>query len=285
MFSRNALKELTIALELTKKLEDALIKDGAKGNSLSDKIKSYQEYDEAEYIEEFKDVYLLDGEECDEETTRNLEYEFRNYKRSLLGGLYNDLRWVAHERNQLMHHVDYQINDFGKFQSTIKKAIFYFKHQKVPLSFVEILLSLIVGFVFLLMLYWLWHFVEYPVSHYFSNLMIDLKNADWFGVLIKLFFAFVVLGLIIQLIRTSIILITIVWHIVIFIIIVIVLLLAFVFRYWWFTLLLFLSYLLWDKDMNFMINIYKNLVENWNFKIVTINDIKELYKCIMLHYQ
>jgi len=115
--------------------------------------------------------------------------------------------------------------------------------------------------------------------------MIDLKSADWFGVLIKLFFAFVVLGLIIQLVRISLILITIVWYIVIFIITVIVLLLAFVFRYWWFTLFLFLSYLLWDKDMNFMINIYQNFVENWNFKIVTINDIKELYKCIISHYQ
>jgi len=126
MFFKNKLKDLIIALELTKELEDALIEDGAKGKSLSDKIKSYQKYDEAAYLKAFKNK---------SDNERELQYHFREYKRSLLGGLYNDLRWVAHERNQLMHNADYIITDFKKFQAVSKEGIAFLKGIEAKKNF------------------------------------------------------------------------------------------------------------------------------------------------------
>ena len=123
MFFRDELKETMQALKLTKELEVALKKDGARGNSLSDLVKSYERRDIDDFYE---------------------DYEYRAYKRELLGGRYNPLRWVAHERNQLMHQSGYLIENFLKFKYTIKDAIKYLrKKKKGGLSVESFLLKLI----------------------------------------------------------------------------------------------------------------------------------------------
>lgn len=123
MFFRDELKETMQALKLTKELEEALKKDGARGNSLSDLVKSY----ERKSIDDFYE-----------------DYEYRAYKRELLGGRYNPLRWVAHERNQLMHQSGYLIENFLKFKYTIQDAIKYLrKKKKNGLSVESFLLKLI----------------------------------------------------------------------------------------------------------------------------------------------
>lgn len=110
MFFRDGKKELLESLYYTHKLEKELQRDGARGTSLSDKIKSYQ---------------TLQEEDFDE------GYEFRAYKRSLLDGRYNALRWVAHERNQMMHQKGYLIPMYAKFKLTIKDGIKYLKNNKL----------------------------------------------------------------------------------------------------------------------------------------------------------
>jgi len=121
MLFRDELKETMQALRLTQELENALKADGASGNSLSDMIKSYE---------------ILDSDDFDE------AYEYRAYKRSLLHGRYNRLRWVAHERNQVMHQSRYLINNFTKFKYTLKDAIKYIKKGgESSLTFESLLLS------------------------------------------------------------------------------------------------------------------------------------------------
>ncbi len=143
------IKMVAQALELTQKLEKALEYDGATGMSLSDKIKSYQKYEEEEFCKRYLQGYEeLDEEEGyidgiyidyleyyydDNEKLQNeLSYKFREYKRDLIGGLYNDLRWVAHERNQLMHIPNYTIENYPKFVNVIQRALGYFQGSKKP---------------------------------------------------------------------------------------------------------------------------------------------------------
>jgi hypothetical protein len=111
MIFRNELKELMTSLYLTKEIENELKKAGAQGNSLSDKVKSFQTQSEEEF-EEYED----NG------------YSFRQYKKALLGGHYNQLRWVAHERNQLMHQSSYYIFEFAKFKRSASSALSYIKN-------------------------------------------------------------------------------------------------------------------------------------------------------------
>ena len=108
MFFRDELKETMETLYLTKQLEDVLKQNGARGTSLSDKIKSYQKKEEYDFDE---------------------SWEFRAYKRGLLDGRYNPLRWVAHERNQVMHQKNYLISEYAKFKYTIKDSIKYFQSR------------------------------------------------------------------------------------------------------------------------------------------------------------
>lgn len=123
MLFRDELKETMEALSLMQQLENALKADGARGNSLSDMIKSYETYDSDDFDE---------------------PYEYRAYKRSLLHGRYNPLRWVAHERNQVMHQSGYLINNFTKFKYTLKDAIKYIKKgRKNRFTFESTLLSLL----------------------------------------------------------------------------------------------------------------------------------------------
>lgn len=109
MFFRDELKETMVALKLTQELEIALKQEGARGNSLSDMIKSYEHYNQGDF---------------------NEPHEYRAYKRSLLHGRYNPLRWIAHERNQVMHQSRYLISNYTKFKYTIKDAIKYIKNGR-----------------------------------------------------------------------------------------------------------------------------------------------------------
>ncbi|MDY0123766.1 hypothetical protein [Sulfurimonas sp.] len=113
MLFRDELKETMEVLKLTKELEDELKRVGARGASLSDKIKSFEVYSQEDFDE---------------------DYEYREYKRGLLGGRYNRLRWVAHERNQAMHQNKYLINQYLKFKYTIKDAIKYLNGKNITLE-------------------------------------------------------------------------------------------------------------------------------------------------------
>lgn len=109
MLFRNKHKELMTTLFLTKELEDSLDKYGARGVSLSDKIKSFDKYAN-------KDFY----DDTDEDS---VAYAYREYKRNLIGGYYNSLRWVAHERNQIMHQDNYYITNYFKFKFILIDSI------------------------------------------------------------------------------------------------------------------------------------------------------------------
>ena len=147
MLFRNEFHELLIVLKLTKNLEETLKKDNAEGVSLSDKIKSYDKM---------------------AKTNSSMEntYEYRKYKRELLGGYYNTLRWIAHERNQMMHQKNYFIFDFLKFTLSIKNAEYYIKNKKKKL--------LVVLFDILVLLFFLsvCAVIAYNVFKYYD---IDLK--------------------------------------------------------------------------------------------------------------
>ncbi len=122
MLFRDGKKELLESLYYTHQLEKELQRDGARGVSLSDKIKSYQTLQEGDFDE---------------------GYEFRAYKRSLLDGRYNALRWVAHERNQMMHQKGYLIPKYAKFKLTIKDGIKYLKNNKLGGGWEGVVLALL----------------------------------------------------------------------------------------------------------------------------------------------
>ena len=122
MLFRDERKELVESLRYTHELEKALHRDGARGVSLSDKIKWYQKFDESDFDE---------------------GYKFRAYKRSLLDGRYNPLRWVAHERNQMMHRKQYLIPMYLKFKLTIREGIKYLSNGHTGGSWESWLLMLV----------------------------------------------------------------------------------------------------------------------------------------------
>jgi len=143
----NALMEI---LFLTKKLEDILDKEGGVGTSFSDKVKSFDRYDENNSTVDRSDIgykfYYSDGEyhikemyeDDDDIYTELAEYEafknanflYRAYKRALISGYYNDLRWIGHERNQVMHVHKYKISEYRKFKNVSLEIIDYFENGK-----------------------------------------------------------------------------------------------------------------------------------------------------------
>lgn len=251
MFFRNEIKELITALNLTKELEEALIQDGAIGNSLSDKIKFYQEYDEDEYIETYGD------EEYDED---ELMYEFREYKRSLLGGLYNDLRWVAHERNQLMHFDDYIISDFDKFQSVTRKAIALLKGEVYKKSFFEYLtgaLTIVSSFIIIIaVVYFEWGFLGNILHSYPEQIMKDFNTGNWVGLIISGVLSFFIL---------SIALSVIVWALKVFhkIFAIIYHLCSIAFHNIHIFLLILLIIVLWNQDIGSIYHIDEKILQLW----------------------
>lgn len=256
MLSRNRLKELIIALDLTKQLEDELIKDGAQGNSLSDKIKSYQQYDEDEFIKMHKDE--LDNVEDEEE----LKYQFRVYKRSLLDGRYNDLRWVAHERNQMMHFADYEIKDFSKFQSVTKDAISYFQNSVQKSTFLSQLINFItfttITLIVIGALYLIWNFFGEYIQSYAHSLVDNFQKKNWIGLLFQLGFGIFFIYIAIQVLRICAYIIIIAFGLLFNIYFGMIELLS---KQWLLLVLLVLSYFLWDKDVSYLKEISKNILK------------------------
>jgi len=258
MLFRNRLKELVIALDLTKQLENELIKDGATGNSFSDKIKSYQKYDKEEFIKLYKRNF--NDEFSKSNTKEELSYKFREYKRSLLDGRYNDLRWVAHERNQIMHCPNYTIGDFSKFQSVSKDAIEYFQKIKQKTNiFSKIInfLLIIVIFIGLLgILYFLWHFL----GEYIDSLVESFKSENWIIFVFRSGLGIIILYTMVQIL--IIIGYSIVFSLSLFFGIYF-LFIELLSRYWFFLLLLVLSYFLWDKDVSYLKDIQIKSLKIW----------------------
>jgi len=134
MIFRNELKELMTSLYLTKEIENELKNAGVSGNSMSDKIKSFQTLSEEDFEDEDDNGY-----------------SFRQYKKALIGGHYNQLRWVAHERNQLMHQSSYYIFEFAKFKRSASSALGYIKNgMKDLFSFKQFIVNTI-EFIFYLL--------------------------------------------------------------------------------------------------------------------------------------
>ncbi len=134
MIFRDELKELMTSLYLTQELEKELRKSGAKGFSLSDKVKSFEVYSEEDFEDEDDNGY-----------------SYRQYKRNLLDGHYRPMRWIAHERNQMMHQDNYYIFEFTKFKHQAVDAIDYLNNgMKNSFSFRRFFQSFI-GFMFALL--------------------------------------------------------------------------------------------------------------------------------------
>lgn len=167
MLFRDELKETMETLYLTKQLEDALKQNGACGTSLSDKIKYYQKKEEYDFDE---------------------SWEFRAYKRGLLDGRYNPLRWVAHERNQVMHQNNYLISEYAKFKYTIKDAIKYFQsNMKDTLTFESFVLVFFKVFPYLFVFgYVLWAFKDKIFTHDVNWLVFGIAVIFGFGILMQL---------------------------------------------------------------------------------------------------
>jgi len=251
MFFRNQFKELIVALDLTKSLEDALIKDGATGSSLSDKIKSYQEYDEEEYIEAFGE----EGDDIDE-----LSYAFREYKRSLLGGLYNDLRWVAHERNQVMHFPNYLIEDFAAFKRVSQDAIAYFGGQGYKKRFLAqisyFLKILLIIAIVATVVYFEWSFFGKYLQNIPTEVMQDIHSKDWIGLAMRAFLSFVIIALAFQLIALAVEILNLLLQL-------FSLLVLFMLRYWYIIIVAVLSALLWNKDPSYLHELYMHCLKIW----------------------
>jgi len=252
VFFKNHFKELIIALDLTKQLEDALIQDGAQGHSLSDKIKWYQEYDEDGFINAF-------GENGDD--INELSYQFRAYKRSLMGGMYNDLRWIAHERNQIMHFPDYTITEFSKFKSVTKRAIAYLQ-AKAPKRdllalFVTVLKIVTVGAVIAFVLYFEWSFFRHYIDTFQESIVKDFHAKKWTDLAIRTAASFLLLGLALRLVMMVVDLLgslsLLSYHMI-----------KSVFRYWYWILFFFLIYLLWDKDVSYITTLYEKTLTIWS---------------------
>ena len=150
-------KQLAEAIFLFSRIENLLRQHGGKGESFSDLVKSfnkrlYQEerlkankeyantigykfyYDDGEYY--VKDQYEYENGIKDElekyESSKQDWREYIEYKGQLIGGFYNNLRTIGHERNQLMHQADYNIKNFSRFKKACYQVINYLEHGKTP---------------------------------------------------------------------------------------------------------------------------------------------------------
>lgn len=108
--------------------------------------KFYRDRDDGEYY--YKDQYEYEPN-IDDELDAYIDYkyaqeglndEFDNYKaqqnkyykdrEQLIGGHYNNLIRIAHERNQLLHIHNYEIPEFKKFKRACRDAIAYLEGTK-----------------------------------------------------------------------------------------------------------------------------------------------------------
>jgi len=137
-------------LYLVNKIELLLGLKGAIGESLSDKVKSFDNYVKVENPDTGYKFYFDEGDyhiKYDYEDDTNINHELKKYikyknqiqeykiyKSNLLGGYYNNLIRIAHERNQLLHIHAYDIKKLKFFKSACLKAISYLEGTSQSIS-------------------------------------------------------------------------------------------------------------------------------------------------------
>jgi len=147
------LKIISEVLYLTSKIEKLLDSKGAKVEGLTAKVRFFDNFEKVENSEEYNKIghkfYFKDGnyfikeeyefdldiEESLEayEEYKNQNYYYRIYKRDLLGGHFNNLVRIAHERNQLFHIHDYTINNYPDFFKAALETIHYLENSQKSL--------------------------------------------------------------------------------------------------------------------------------------------------------
>lgn len=108
--------------------------------------KFYRDRDDGEYY--YKEQYEYESNIDNElnayvaykDAQENLNYEFNHFntlkrkyyrdRKQLIGGHYNNLIRIAHERNQLLHIHNYEIPEFRKFKRACRDAISYLEGTK-----------------------------------------------------------------------------------------------------------------------------------------------------------
>jgi hypothetical protein len=140
-------KQIAEVLYLINRIEELMVKDGAKGESFSDKVKSFDDFEELYpdidrsaigYKFYYKDGTFHIKDQYDYESGIHGELreyiEFKTYRKrryayreKLLRGQYHTLRIIGHERNQLMHIYNYKISNYKKFIKACNEIITYFE--------------------------------------------------------------------------------------------------------------------------------------------------------------
>jgi uncharacterized protein YgiM (DUF1202 family) len=151
-------KHLAEAIYLFSRIETLLREHGGTGESFSDLVKSFNKkihreeklkakkqkadkigykfyYADGEYHikDQYEYEYDIDEELFEYEESKRQWREYIEYKRGLIGGFYNNLRTIGHERNQLMHQADYHIPNFSRFKKACYQVIDYLEDGAKPL--------------------------------------------------------------------------------------------------------------------------------------------------------
>jgi len=243
MILRNSFTELVKVLYYTKNLEEALANIHPEATSLSDKIKAFQEFDESDFEE---------------------DYEFRQYKRSLLGGHYNNLRWIAHERNQIMHKKGYILSEYLRFQLAVFGALYYFRKASIWMALYWLFFSFLPLLLWLGLMYYF-----FPFDDFISN----IKDGNYAMPIISSLASLFALGIVIRFTEFM-------QNILIFF----DKLRTFTMKYNIFLFFGALIYLLWDISLEDIRKIY-NYIDNIAQSITTssFNDCKNLCNQIILY--
>jgi len=156
-------KNLAEAIFLFSCIEKLLRQHGGEGDSFSDLVKSFNKLfhteeslkEDKQYADKIGYKFYYDGNSYHIKDQYEYEYdieeelekygdikkkwkEYLEYKRQLIGGLYNNLRTIGHERNQVMHRVDYTIKNFSRFKRACFQVIDYFEKGKSPWFIVKL---------------------------------------------------------------------------------------------------------------------------------------------------
>ena len=150
-------KQLAEAIFLFSRIENLLRQHGGRGESFSDLVKSFNKrlhqeerlkakkqhadtvgykfyYNGGEYYikDQYEYEYGIEDELEKYERSKQEWREYIEYKRQLIGGFYNNLRTIGHERNQLLHRADYNIKNFARFKKACFQVIDYLEKGKTP---------------------------------------------------------------------------------------------------------------------------------------------------------
>jgi hypothetical protein len=166
-------KSLAEALYLFNRLENLMRQNGAKGESFSDLVKSYDKYQDDKklkpcqdftkkvghkyywnrsdgkyylkdsYRDDDDDIWLDDEDPFVEEVNLHTEEKryrdckekiraYYEHRDNLMDGFYNNLRIIGHERNQLLHIHNYEIENFSRFKKACIQAIDYLQSGRKP---------------------------------------------------------------------------------------------------------------------------------------------------------